>query len=959
MRITLSKAASEPIDSQPVVNNQIPTVASNVEDILEVGNLKIRGIKLESIESACIQLSVPLKHRCVDFPGLYDDARISIPKDCSAFILVTVGKGEDGKLQITQVDLSFSQPVVIENPSSAFREQPTGFWSRAVSGMEDLLAKVHVRGLTIDPRGEVHIDGKLIKGGLLHSSLDEEINQFLPAVNLGIRHLLTSIKPDAGDKQFGLKFVKALGQVLDDAYFKADIDLEPTSLSVQGEDIDFATEKRSAKAGVSGHLTLNEALDFSLTTNPSRSFVDSLLGRILISASVNVEHPLESSAHVAFKIDGHMDALPNVDINGHKISAKAAKFAAAGSADISDREKTVANGNVQFSCELQDPLLKSDDMAVELNGKTGVTLGVRDFKLLKTHEIPSFKATVSAYIHQNNATRREFDADFRVHKNGRLTMSALQHPSTMLELPFQEAYGQPTKQTNAENSTSRVSDLEFDHQMEKLTNSRITKGNRAQLLVDGCESLPQRLHLINEAKESIWLQTLIFQDDVSGMELAKALCAAAERGVKVHVIVDSQGSAIDLETVVTENQAYKTMIAAGVDLRLHNDNAVSALRDAIDVIVDNHLCSLSKAELVGGPITTFIAIACRTIMNLQKGQLAIPESQKQKFIESIRKGFGYEADDTKGMQNSFLPTDSTGVIQLGGLIDRMEGIFKQVYSWHEKHFIVDGKHAILGGINISDSYLFGGHLFKDKQGKISQGWRDTDVLIEGPAVEDASRAFSRNWRHLTGEELFVKPHVLEITPKDGVRVQIIQHSPSISGDNNITNFLTARLNRLQPGETAYFENAYFCPSGAQTSFFEAMTRAAKRGVQITVLTNDDRSSDVPSLNRAAFHTYDDLLKAGVRIFERSDNRTIHSKIAVLGKDVAIVGSANLDNRSARVNSEVIAVIYDEQFATRQRDVIKRDLDLRVCREITRQKVASICAADSVHFAVMALMRDLY
>jgi cardiolipin synthase len=137
-----------------------------------------------------------------------------------------------------------------------------------------------------------------------------------------------------------------------------------------------------------------------------------------------------------------------------------------------------------------------------------------------------------------------------------------------------------------------------------------------------------------------------------------------------------------------------------------------------------------------------------------------------------------------------------------------------------------------------------------------------------------------------------------------------------------------------------------------------MVNAAKRGVKIVVLTNSEMTSDLPAINNAAFHTYRDLLKAGVRIFERKDDRTIHSKIAVIGHEVAIVGSANLDNRSARVNSEVIAVVYDADFATKQRAVIQRDLDWTIAREVTREDLAAVSTVKSARFAAMSLIRDL-
>ena len=74
--------------------------------------------------------------------------------------------------------------------------------------------------------------------------------------------------------------------------------------------------------------------------------------------------------------------------------------------------------------------------------------------------------------------------------------------------------------------------------------------------------------------------------------------------------------------------------------------------------------------------------------------------------------------------------------------------------WHQKHFIVDGKIAITGGMNIGDLYANGGQtVFYDH--KLQLGWRDMDMRIEGPAVRDYQFSFLRNWAQLgpdvTGE----------------------------------------------------------------------------------------------------------------------------------------------------------------------------------------------------------------
>ena len=66
--------------------------------------------------------------------------------------------------------------------------------------------------------------------------------------------------------------------------------------------------------------------------------------------------------------------------------------------------------------------------------------------------------------------------------------------------------------------------------------------------------------------------------------------------------------------------------------------------------------------------------------------------------------------------------------------------------WHEKNFIVDGKAAITGCMNIADEYAFGGsgRLALGRPKESQKPWRDTDVKVEGPAVGDMTAAFLKD-----------------------------------------------------------------------------------------------------------------------------------------------------------------------------------------------------------------------
>jgi len=237
--------------------------------------------------------------------------------------------------------------------------------------------------------------------------------------------------------------------------------------------------------------------------------------------------------------------------------------------------------------------------------------------------------------------------------------------------------------------------------------------------------------------------------------------------------------------------------------------------------------------------------------------------------------------------------------------------------WHEKHLIVDGQRAILGGMNVADEYLFGGDPAHPEpivvMGVARPAWRDTDVLIEGPAAADAYQAFARNWLTLTGETL--PPPNPPAVPADGdAYVQIVQHRPGEDGDHHTAAVLIEALATLKAGQRALISNAYFLPTAALTHYRQALVRAARRGVDVRVLTNSRESTDEAAICDAAVYPCRELVAAGVKLFERTSTRTMHQKVAVLGGNTCLIGSWNSDNRSETFNSEVMAVICSEALA---------------------------------------------
>lgn len=113
--------------------------------------------------------------------------------------------------------------------------------------------------------------------------------------------------------------------------------------------------------------------------------------------------------------------------------------------------------------------------------------------------------------------------------------------------------------------------------------------------------------------------------------------------------------------------------------------------------------------------------------------------------------------------------------------------------------------------------------------------------------------------------------------------------------------------------------AYFYPD---PDFLDALTDAADRGVRIRVLMPGD-SINHGFVRHASVNRWRPMLEAGVELHEYHP-RMYHSKLMSVDDRWTSIGSANLHNRSFRLNDETNLNIYDEDFARSIRELIEED-----------------------------------
>ena len=288
------------------------------------------------------------------------------------------------------------------------------------------------------------------------------------------------------------------------------------------------------------------------------------------------------------------------------------------------------------------------------------------------------------------------------------------------------------------------------------------------------------------------------------------------------------------------------------------------------------------------------------------------------------------------------------------------------HRMHNKVFVMDNAMAIVGGRNIGDDY-FGIHSVKN--------FRDLDLLSVGPVVQEISSSFDEFWNsewsipaavlvtdpvsEQTARDMFEAlqqqvsgitefPFTIKLDEQDfetrlqnvGARLiwadyQVMYDKPDkVSTDNQqgIAPHLRQLVNELQ--QEVAIESAYFIPG---TQFREVIADLRQRGVRIKVLTNSLASNDVIAAHAGYAATRTQLLKQGVELFElrpdaqaerrrwsiaASSQSNLHSKLIVFDRQIVVVGTFNLDPRSANINTEIALVVHSPVLAAQLQSIIE-------------------------------------
>ncbi|RMF86076.1 MAG: hypothetical protein D6744_00370 [Planctomycetota bacterium] len=183
--------------------------------------------------------------------------------------------------------------------------------------------------------------------------------------------------------------------------------------------------------------------------------------------------------------------------------------------------------------------------------------------------------------------------------------------------------------------------------------------------------------------------------------------------------------------------------------------------------------------------------------------------------------------------------------------------------------------------------------------------------------------FAEDWlfstqERLTDERYFPKPE----TVGDCI-VQLVPTGPEQDSES-LAQLIYAAVTSAR--EAIRIETPYFVPDAAVRA---ALKHAAFCGVRVELVL--PTRSDQPLVLWAGRSFHADLIRAGVQIYE-FEHGVLHSKLMTIDERWCMVGSANMDVRSFRLNFELTALIYDQTLAREVSAAIERHL--RVSRRIT-------------------------
>ncbi len=257
---------------------------------------------------------------------------------------------------------------------------------------------------------------------------------------------------------------------------------------------------------------------------------------------------------------------------------------------------------------------------------------------------------------------------------------------------------------------------------------------------------------------------------------------------------------------------------------------------------------------------------------------------------------------------------------------------------HRKICIIDGQCAYIGGFNVGDEYL-------GKNDKFGF-WRDLHIKIKGNSISLIQLSFIKDWNFANK----YKTNLLYITPtyfpetKINNKCSVSICTSGVDTTNNV--YLTFNDLITKAKKSIYIITPYFVPN---ETILDNLKLASLNGVNINIIVPNTK--DHPFVKYANMAYFNELLDFNINFF-LYEKGFIHSKLIIIDKKICSIGSANMDNRSFKINFEISAIIDDktvtkqvtEQFFNdlrNSRAYTKNDFDNRSNITIIKENISKL------------------
>lgn len=257
--------------------------------------------------------------------------------------------------------------------------------------------------------------------------------------------------------------------------------------------------------------------------------------------------------------------------------------------------------------------------------------------------------------------------------------------------------------------------------------------------------------------------------------------------------------------------------------------------------------------------------------------------------------------------------------------------FQLNFRNHRKIVVVDGHTAFVGGHNIGDEYLGISKRFSD--------WRDTHMRVSGPAVLGLRISFAKDWYWATGKLNTIDPSLP--LPAGDADVLTLATGPADDVESCSLMFIRA-INAAT--KRFWIASPYYVPDSSVT---KALQLAAMRGVDVRILL--PRKPDHLLVYLAGFACLKELQIPGIRVY-RYDEGFLHQKAFLVDDKIAGIGTANLDNRSFRLNFEITMLVEDYSFCHQVEQMFEVDFTKSVEKGINEYHDKNIVYQTVIKFA---------